>query len=184
MHVRDSFQDHRQQLAELVKRTRYFIANKAKVDAPVHRGTQEEIGLRSFEGAAGGAVLLGHTPETPSLEQLFDWPDAHIHVPFGSREIADVIHQLDATPSASTPSVATTSSTACAATTGRSAGSWCCDKLGIAPTARLTERLDTLEQLAEGVDREGLAGTEGSSGLRSMPTPTAGGPLPGACTKQ
>ena len=43
-------------------------------------------------------MLLGHTPATPSLDQLFDWPDAHVHVPFGSRDIAEVIHQLDADP--------------------------------------------------------------------------------------
>ena len=176
VHVRDGFQDHRQQLAELVKRTRYFMANKAKVDAPVHRGTQEEVGLRSFEGAAGGAVLLGHTPDTPSLGQLFDWPDAHVHVPFGSREVADVIHQLDADPER--VHAIRRNNVVNSLRRHDWAQRWLLvlNTLGIAPTARLTERLATLERIAEGVEREGLAGAQGgSTGIRSMPSvPTAG----------
>jgi hypothetical protein len=96
--VRETCDEHRQQLAEIIKRTRYFMANKAKVDAPHHRGTQEELGFRSFEGAAGGAVLIGETPKVPSLGQLFDWPDAHIHVPFDSTEVGAVIEELQKDP--------------------------------------------------------------------------------------
>lgn len=96
--VRDSLREHRDQLAELVKRTRYFVANMAKIDVPEHRGVQQELGFRSFEGAAGGAVLLGHTPDVPSLSLLFDWPDAHIHMPFGCTEVARIIADLEADP--------------------------------------------------------------------------------------
>jgi len=176
VHVRDSFQEHRQQLAELVKRTRYFMANKAKVDVPAHRGTQEEIGLRSFEGAAGGAVLLGHTPDTPSLGQLFDWPDAHVHVPFGSREIADVIHQLDADPER--VHAIRRNNVVNSLRRHDWAQRWLLmlNTLGIAPSARLGERIATLERLAESVEREDFPGTQGAaSGVRCMPT--AGGPF-------
>jgi hypothetical protein len=171
VHVRDGLQSHRAQLAELVKRTRYFIANMAKVDAPAHRGTQEEIGFRSFEGAAGGAVLLGHTPATPSLEQLFDWPDAHVHVAFGSRDIADVIHQLDADPER----VNTIRRNNVVNSLRRHdwAYRWqvVLDKLQITPSPRLGERLATLRDLANRVDREDWPGAHGSlSGVSLLPT--------------
>jgi hypothetical protein len=170
VHVRDGFQDHRQQLAEILKRTRYFIANKAKVDVPAHRGTQEEIGLRSFEGAAGGAVLLGHTPDTPVLDRLFDWPDAHVHVPFGSREIADVIHQLDADPER--VNAIRRNNVVNSLRRNDWALRWqlALNKLDISPTARLGERLNTLDALATSVDREDWPGVQGSiSGLSSAP---------------
>ena len=172
--VRDSHQVHRQQLAEVLKRTRYFIANKAKVDAPAHRGTQEELGLRSFEGAAAGAVLLGHTPATPSLHKLFDWPDAHVHVPFGSREIADVIHQLNADPER--VHVIRRNNVVNSLRRHDWAQRWqqVLNKLGIAPTARLGERLDKLEQLASSIDHEEWpAGQSSLSGIHD-PRPTRG----------
>lgn len=96
--VRDSLLEHRDHLAEMLKRTRYFVANKGKVDEPSHRGTQEELGARSFEGAAAGAVLLGDTPRSPSVKLLFDWPDAHIEVPFHATDIAEVMAALDEQP--------------------------------------------------------------------------------------
>jgi hypothetical protein len=91
-------EQHRTQLAELVKRSRYFMVNKARVDAIEDIGAQEELGFRSFEGAAGGAVLIGHVPRGKHVDTLFDWPDAHIHVPFHSTEMADVIVSLDRDP--------------------------------------------------------------------------------------
>jgi hypothetical protein len=170
VHVRDGLQSHRKQLAELVKRTRYFLANMAKVDAPRHRGSQEEIGFRSFEGAAGGAVLLGHTPATPSLDELFDWPDAHVHVAFGSRDIADVIHQLDADPER----VNTIRRNNVVNSLRRHdwAYRWktVLDKLQIAARPRLGKRLDTLRDLANRVDVEDWPGIQGSlSGVSLLP---------------
>lgn len=174
VHVRDGLQSHRTQLAELVKRTRYFIANMAKVDAPTHRGSQEEIGFRSFEGAAGGAVLLGHTPATPSLDELFDWPDAHVHVAFGSSDIADVIHQLDADPQR----VNTIRRNNVVNSLRRHdwAYRWqvVLDKLQITPSPRLGQRFDALRELANSVDREDWPGAQGSlSGISLLPSAPA-----------
>lgn len=89
---------HRVQLAELVKRTRYFVANKGRADAIERIHTQEELGLRSFEGAAGGAVLLGQFPKSDVARALFDWPDAHIEVPYDSTDMPAIIDALERTP--------------------------------------------------------------------------------------
>ncbi|HKU44336.1 MAG TPA: glycosyltransferase [Polyangiales bacterium] len=89
---------HRTQLAELVKRSRYFLANRGRVDRWGDTGQQEELGFRSFEGAAGGAVLIGDAPRGEHVRTLFDWPDAHIHVPFDSTIMPEVIAALDAEP--------------------------------------------------------------------------------------
>ncbi len=91
-------EQHRRQTAELVKRSRYFIANRARVDNPMLTAQQEEFGFRSFEGAAGGAVLLGQPPRSATFPPLFDWPDAHVHVPFGSAALPRIIEQLEAEP--------------------------------------------------------------------------------------
>lgn len=90
--------EHRLLLANLIKRSRYFIVNKAKVDQPNQIGVQQEIGNRFFEGAAGGAVLLGEPVETDSFKAFFDWQDVVISIPYDCPNIAEVIAELDAQP--------------------------------------------------------------------------------------
>jgi hypothetical protein len=88
--------DHRRRLAALIKRTRFFLTTWAKFDVPGRTATQHEVGFRFFEGAAGGAVLLGTRPRTPMFEQLLGWPDAVI--PCGPEDIGAVIDILDRDP--------------------------------------------------------------------------------------
>ena len=89
---------HRAQLAAMIRRSRYFIANKARMGA-TDIGDQEELGFRSYEGAAAGAVLLGEAPKSVSAQLLFDWPDAHVEVPFGATDaMVDAIRALEADP--------------------------------------------------------------------------------------
>ena len=89
---------HRAQLAALIKRSRYFFANKARVGTQ-DAGTQEEIGLRYYEGAAAGAVLIGDAPKSESAQILFDWSDAQVEVPYGAtQEAIDVIRELEKDP--------------------------------------------------------------------------------------
>jgi hypothetical protein len=90
--------EHRLQLANLIKRSRYFVANKAKVTEKGETGTQEEVGFRFFEGAAGGAVMIGDPPDVDSFREHFDWPDAVIHLPYGSADVGDLIADLDRQP--------------------------------------------------------------------------------------
>jgi hypothetical protein len=61
-------------------------------------GTQEEVGFRFFEGAAGGAVMIGDPPDVDSFREHFDWPDAVIHLPYGSADVGDLIADLDRQP--------------------------------------------------------------------------------------
>lgn len=89
---------HRSLLANTIKRTRFFIANRAKVDAPEQTGGQQEVGFRFFEGAAGGTIMIGEIPDTPAFKQLFGWEDAVIPLPFGSDNIEAVIDELLASP--------------------------------------------------------------------------------------
>lgn len=90
--------EHRQLLSNLVRRSRYFIANRARVNEASYLLQREEISSRAYEGAAGGAVMLGEAPRTDSFRQQFDWPDAVIHLPFDSPDIEQVLAELDADP--------------------------------------------------------------------------------------
>lgn len=86
--------EHRALLANMIKRTRFFIANKAKVDVPEQTGGQEEVGFRFFEGAAGGTVMIGEPPRCAAFETLMGWEDAVLELPFGSERIEVVIDEL------------------------------------------------------------------------------------------
>jgi len=90
--------EHRLLLASLVKRSRYFVAYRAKVNRRVDTAGQEEVGLRFFEGAAGGAVMLGEAPRCATFPELFDWPDAVIPMPFGTTEVEGLLRELDGQP--------------------------------------------------------------------------------------
>jgi hypothetical protein len=89
---------HRAMLANLIKRARYFPANLAKATVSGETEGQEEVGFRFFEGAAGGAVMIGQPPDVPPFHEHFDWPDVLIRLPFGATEIAAILDELDAQP--------------------------------------------------------------------------------------
>ena len=93
--------EHRALLANTIKRTRYFIgfspATSAGSKAAKIAGEQVLPG-RMFEGAAGGAIILGSAPQCPEFYDCFDWPDAVIEVSPDASDIASVIDELDAQP--------------------------------------------------------------------------------------
>ncbi len=89
---------HRSLLANFVKRSRYFLAHPAKANRQNETSGQEEVGFRFFEGAAGGAVLIGEPPQGKVFGQCFDWPDAVIPIPYDCAHIADVLDELDRQP--------------------------------------------------------------------------------------
>jgi hypothetical protein len=93
-----NYKEHRQLYRNLIKRSRYFIANKAKFDTPNQTGGQEELGSRFFEGAAGGSVMIGIRPECEAFTANFDWDDAVIHIPYDATNISEIIAQLDSQP--------------------------------------------------------------------------------------
>jgi hypothetical protein len=88
--------EHRTLLANLIKRTRYFIVYPPKFDKPHETTGLQEIGSRFFEGAAGGAVLLGAGARSAAYDQCFDWADAVIPTSMDGAEIAARIAELEA----------------------------------------------------------------------------------------
>ncbi|MEM6399457.1 MAG: glycosyltransferase [Cyanobacteria bacterium P01_D01_bin.116] len=93
-----NYQEHRTLYSNLIKRSRYFIANKAKFDSGNQIGSQQELGSRFFEGAAGGAVMIGIPPVCEAYSKHFDWSDAVIELPDTSSDIAEIIAELNAQP--------------------------------------------------------------------------------------
>ncbi len=83
--------EHRELLADMIKRSRFFIANRAKVDCPAETSGQSEIGGRFYEGAAAGAVLVGELPQSEEFDRQF--PDSRnmIQLLYDSKEVGDVI---------------------------------------------------------------------------------------------
>ncbi|RWO27201.1 glycosyltransferase [Mesorhizobium sp.] len=98
--VRD-WHEHRLLLANIIRRTRYFMAFSPAALANSKSVTvagEQVLPARFFEGAAGGAVMLGTAPRCAEFSEHFDWPDAVIEVSPDSSSIADVIGELDANP--------------------------------------------------------------------------------------
>jgi hypothetical protein len=91
--------EHRSMIANLAKRSRYFIVSPGKFDKPAETGGQSEFGYRYFEAAAPGAIMIGlRTPNNPEFDKIFTWEDAVIEVPFTSGAIVETIRALDREP--------------------------------------------------------------------------------------
>jgi hypothetical protein len=88
-------QEHRALFANTAKRSRYFIVNPGLIDLPDRRGNQSELGYRYFEGAGAGTIMIGEHPKNHAFAQLFDWPDAVLHLPYDSPRIDLIIDELD-----------------------------------------------------------------------------------------
>jgi hypothetical protein len=93
------YRQHRPLVQHLTKRSRYFLNYKVS-DSPTraHWGGEEPLTFRYFEGAAGGAVMLGTIPKSEDYYHCFDWPDATIEIPYDAPDIVDIIARLDADP--------------------------------------------------------------------------------------
>ncbi len=87
--------------SSLIKRSRYFIAydhsigNASKLMESRH---ERALSTRYFEGAAGGAVVLGSKPDCPEFLDYFDWPDAVIEIPAAPEDMREILRDLDAQP--------------------------------------------------------------------------------------
>lgn len=90
---------HRELLAGLLKRTQFFVANKARANNPEVTDGQDEPGLRFFEGAAAGTIMIGDPPmKCEPFDALFDWSDAVIPTPFDTEAVPAVIAELEGDP--------------------------------------------------------------------------------------
>jgi hypothetical protein len=92
------FQEHRTLIANLLKSSRYFITNYAKVNQVQQTLGQREIGYRFFEGAAAGNILLGCSPNNAAFRYYFDWDNAVIPINFDEQNIVKIIAELDSQP--------------------------------------------------------------------------------------
>jgi glycosyltransferase involved in cell wall biosynthesis len=90
--------EHRSQLASMLQHTRYFFANRARINEPGYTRGRDEMSGRFYEGAAAGAVMIGEAPQLDAFSQQFDWTDAVIRVPFDSPDIIQILARLDADP--------------------------------------------------------------------------------------
>jgi hypothetical protein len=89
---------HRDKLADLIRRSRVFVVNSAKVDRPGETRSQTEAGYRFFEGAAAGALMVGTGVSSPVLRDLFDWDEPFIEVDPSGEDIVDKIVELEGQP--------------------------------------------------------------------------------------
>src|SRR4051794_17627162 len=85
-------------LATLLKHSRTFIANRSHVNNPEFTAGRDEISARFYEGVAAGTAMIGEAPRTDEFKRQFDWPDAVIHLPFDSPDIADILADLNRDP--------------------------------------------------------------------------------------
>lgn len=146
-----SWGEHRLLLANIIKRSRYFIgfspAALAHAKAAKVAG-EEVVAGRFFEGAAGGAIMLGAAPRCPEFDACFPWPNAVTEISPDGSDVADVIDRLDATPRY----VAAMRSTNVIGCLRRHdwAHRWAdiLAVLGLEPSPRLNRRVSELERIA------------------------------------
>jgi hypothetical protein len=89
--------EHRLLLANVLQRSRYYVANRARINER-ESNEWEEISSRFYEGIAAGAVLLGESPRSPEFDKQFDWVDAVVRMPFDAPDVGDRLAILDADP--------------------------------------------------------------------------------------
>lgn len=91
----DSPHEHRRMLATTLKHSHCYIANRSYVNRPEFTAGHDEISARFYEGAAAGTVMIGEAPRSDEFARQFDWPDAVIHLPFDSPDIADFLADVN-----------------------------------------------------------------------------------------
>lgn len=98
--VADAFDhaEHRNQLANLARRSRYFLVAPAKMDFHWETQGQVEVGHRYFEGAMAGCVLLGPAQDCESFRRLFDWPNAVVPIAADGSDTAETLRRLQGQP--------------------------------------------------------------------------------------
>lgn len=75
--------DHRLLFSEMLKRSKFFVAYDHRVGdvGGIKNFAEQSLSTRYFEGAAGGAVLIGNHPKLAEFAENFDWDDAVIDLP-------------------------------------------------------------------------------------------------------
>ncbi|EGJ19552.1 hypothetical protein RSWS8N_15369 [Cereibacter sphaeroides WS8N] len=95
--MRDGWAPVRRYNADLIRHSHCFLAWDPGDPSAVRElaGGDRALSTRYFEGAAGGALVLGSAPDCPEYHQAFDWPDALIPL---DRDIGEVLAELEDNP--------------------------------------------------------------------------------------
>ena len=149
--------EHRLLLASVLQRSRYFLANRSRVNEPDFTLGSDEISGRFYEGAAAGTVMLGEAPRTKEFAAQFDWPDAVIELPFDSPEAGRLIGRLDQEPERLTQIRRANAYNAARRHDWVHRLRTIFEVAGLAPTAEMHAREQRLRELADSV-LEGPAG--------------------------
>jgi glycosyl transferase family 1 len=88
------YKQHRDMLANIMKRTRYLTVAPAKGGATDTVGEQIELGYRYYEASAAGNVMLGPIPRCETFETMFNWQDAVVEIDPDGSDVAKVISTL------------------------------------------------------------------------------------------
>jgi hypothetical protein len=89
---------HREMLANIMKRSRYFIVSPARGGSLKTTGDQIELGFRYYEGTAAGTVMMGQLPYCKTFNTLFNWQDAVVEIEPDGSNVADIISSLETQP--------------------------------------------------------------------------------------
>lgn len=146
--------EHRSLIANIAKRSRYFLVNPAKIDRRFETGGQNEIGFRYFEGAAAGTVMIGEYPKTDVFNEHFGWTDSVIHVPFDSPNISDFIDELDSQPQRIAEARKNNIIQSLLRHDWAYRWNAILNLADLKPDASLTDRLDCLKKLAEDIEAD------------------------------
>jgi len=155
--------EHRVLFANIAKRSRYFIVNPGLIDRPEVRGNQIEIGNRYFEGAAAGNILLGERPRNGEFEELFDWEDALIELPYNSPNAAAIVRDLDQQPERQTRIRNLNIQQSLLRHDWAFRWEAILKTVGLDPLPRLNARKEQLRHLANGVIKEEAVGSRVTS---------------------
>jgi hypothetical protein len=68
------------------------------MNQPEETRGQIEVPFRFYEGAAGGAVMVGQTPDSEQFREMFDWDDVVVPTAPDGSDIADVLTRLAKEP--------------------------------------------------------------------------------------
>ncbi len=145
----NNYQDHRALYQNLIKRSNYFIAYKPYFNLQQKTGTQEEVNIRFFEGAAGGAVILGTPPQSDTFKQNFDWTDAVIEVSDSTPNVAETIAELNTQPERLKEIRKNNVVNSLLRHDWVYRWSQILDKVGLSPTPKMAQRRAQLQQLAD-----------------------------------
>lgn len=149
---------HRDLLAAMAQRSRFFLVSPSKFDAADETQGQVEFGQRYFEGAAAGAILIGRRPRMQQFDVLFDWPDAVVEIETDGSNIGEVVRGLRADPVRAATISRRNAAEALLRHDWIHRWKQILETVGLAPSAGIARREQRLKALARSCDQRAVHG--------------------------